>query len=124
MTSTLGTNTHWKQTGRQKRKRVRRAKKEKVPIGAGIYNISGSVLSEDELKVLDKGLKFAPINFKFISVCRSLLEPLILNSTSFLNLGKEAPNLALGSPLGFIPIWQIKKVFNPPKSDNRHIAVF
>lgn len=38
----------------------RRVQKSKTPIGTGIYNLSGTPLNEEEIQVLDRGLKYAP----------------------------------------------------------------
>lgn len=46
---------------RGRREGRRKIKKDKILLGIGIYNISGTNLWDDGLRVLDKGLKFAPV---------------------------------------------------------------
>lgn len=84
----MGTDTHRQQTGGQKKtKRERRAgkrtQKTKTVIGAGIYNISGSDLSEDELKVLEKDSSLPQFvtltSSKLILAYKNLSEPSISN---------------------------------------------
>lgn len=49
----------------KRRERGRKAgtciQKKKIPVGTGIYNLSGLDLNSEEIKLLDKGLKYTPV---------------------------------------------------------------
>lgn len=85
-------------------------------------------LSEDELRVLDKGLKFAPIrNFNKFQTYISLQKFVrTLNiKCYFLSKPGEPPRTsAQVLPSGTHSNLSNKSVFNPPKNDHKHIEVF
>lgn len=128
----MGVHTRWKQLGGGKGKRGRRAgrklQKTKVPLDTGIYNISGTDLSEDELKVLDKGFKFAPVkNFNKFQTYISLqkfIRTLNIKRYFLSKAGKRSGHTGVTAPIGGHSDLANKSVFNPPKNDHRHIEVF
>lgn len=118
MAGTLGPHDNWKQTGGKKKgRRGRRAgwktQKTKVPLGTGIYNINGTDLSEDELKVLDKGLKFAPVwnfnKFQTYIILQKFIRTLNIKKYFLSKPGERSAQTSMGSDLGIIPIWQISQ---------------
>lgn len=57
---------HWKYKRREKKRKRgrrsgRRTQKKQTSIGTGIYNLSDINFNKEEIRVLDKGLKYAPI---------------------------------------------------------------
>lgn len=91
-------------------------------MGTGIFNISGS--TEDELRVLDKGLKFAPVYdfnkfYTYVNL-QKFVRNLNIKKTF---LSKPAERAAL-VPVGMHPNLGNRSVFNPPNVNTNHIDVF
>lgn len=123
-----GGSTQWKHIwSRKKRWRGRRAgrklQKKKVPTGEGIFNLSGVPLNSNEIKVLDKGLKFAPTNnlnkFEtYVNILKYMKKLNIKKHFISNTTGRTARNNSLGTGL------RNKSIFNPPSSDNKFTEVF
>lgn len=81
-------------------------------------------MSEDELRVLDKGLKFTPVrNFsKFHAHVNIQKFVRTLNIKKYF-LAKLAERTAI-APVGIHSNLSNKSVFNLPNVDSKHIAVF
>lgn len=123
------TGDGWKHIwGKRKRKRGRRAgrreQKKKIPVGAGIFNISGQELDKEELKVLDRGLKYAPVKNlnKFDTFIQIHKYIRTLNQKKYF-LSKPDTRPAITEHDHHSSL-KNRSVFNPNNSDNKYVEVF
>ena len=93
-------------------------------IGTGIFNLSGVDLTEDEIRVLDKGLKFAPVRnlnkFETYVSVQKYIRNLNLKKY-FLSNPVIKNNIAVTSHHSTL---RNKSVFNPQYTDTKHLDVF
>lgn len=99
----------------------REESREKGTEKTGIFNISGQELNKEEIKVLDKGLKYAPVKNvnKYVQV-QKFMRTLNQNKY-FLSKPDTRPLLR---ETGCFSTLKNRSVFNPPNTDIKYLEVF
>lgn len=97
-------------------------------VGEGIFNLTGQDLSNEELSVLDKGLKYAPIQnlnkFNTYIRIRKYVRKITIKKALLSN--PLTRDISTSSDKRMIQHSSLrnKSLFNPHVHDNQHIKVF
>lgn len=106
----------------------RQVQKGKTPVGAGIYNLSGKPFNDDEIRVLDRGLKYAPTRnlnkFHTYINLQKYIQNVSIKNFFLSNPVTRTATIPEKATLSHHSNLRNKSVFNPANADTKHLDVF